>query len=318
MRDVAELLRGIGALAWPLVIGFALYLFREEFRDLIRRIRRGKVLGQEITLDRSLDELHQVTTTLAESPPPALSRPSTSGDQVARESVGPNDHDKNLIEGELAPQAARDAELIREILEEASRSPKVGLILLASTLEGQMRRLLAGYGRAQLIGPGLERLADTVTGAANVPHGFLEAVRQFAAVRNQIVHGGQGVSDDEVLRAIDSGITLLQWLQAVPREINIVYHPGTEVFADAEGKVKRDGVLAIILETTSPGGAVKTRRVFPTTRTHFIKGREVAWEWNMNAQVQWGESWYRDPDTGEIRQAWGSSMEFIGRHMDQV
>jgi hypothetical protein len=32
----------------------------------------------------------------------------------------------------------------------------------------------------------------------------------------------------------------------------------------------------------------------------------------------WAESWYRDPDTHEIKSAWGSSAEFIGRDLDNL
>jgi hypothetical protein len=59
-----------------------------------------------------------------------------------------------------------------------------------------------------------------------------------------------------------------------------------------------------------------TFRIFPTTRTHFQKGKRVAWEWNM-AKV-WPAAWYRDPDTGEIKEGWVSAAEFVGRHLDDV
>jgi uncharacterized protein YutE (UPF0331/DUF86 family) len=206
--------------------------------------------------------------------------------------------------------------VIREVLDEATRSPKVALLLLADALIKQMRRLLATSGHSYRTQNDLAGLAANVSVAANLPHGFLEAVRQFALIRNLIVHGSRPVSDDEVLRAIDSGVTILRWLQAVPREVNIVYDPGVEVFADKDCQVRRQGVKGVILETTSPGGAVKTHRIFPTTRRHFTKGMQVTWEWNQ--QAQWGESWFRDPDTGEVKQAWLGSMEFIGKNADEV
>jgi hypothetical protein len=66
-----------------------------------------------------------------------------------------------------------------------------------------------------------------------------------------------------------SRVTILRALRAIPRETKVVYHPGVEVYEDSKGQRVREGVQAIILETKSPGGATKTRRVFATTKTHF-------------------------------------------------
>ena len=74
----------------------------------------------------------------------------------------------------------------------------------------------------------------------------------------------------------------------------------------------------MILETTSPGGVTTTHRIFPTTRTHFQKGQIVAWEWVLDTARQWGATWYRDPDTDEIKHAWGGSLEFVGRPVSDV
>jgi hypothetical protein len=45
-----------------------------------------------------------------------------------------------------------------------------------------------------------------------------------------------------------------------------------------------------------------------------VKGKHVAWEWNMDLVT--GESWYIDPGTDEIKPAWAGAAEFIGRNMD--
>jgi len=57
MKNLAELLRAISTLLWP---AFALWLFftyKEEIRALLRRIKRGKLFGQEIELEDSLQRL---------------------------------------------------------------------------------------------------------------------------------------------------------------------------------------------------------------------------------------------------------------------
>jgi hypothetical protein len=105
-------------------------------------------------------------------------------------------------------------------------------------------------------------------------------------------------------------------LNSLPIEVNRVYHPGVDVFSDAACTKPYPGVKGIILETTSPGGVIKTKQIFATTRTHFQKGEQVAWEWNNGRQ--WLEAWYRDPETQEIKVAWGACAEFIGRHVDDI
>jgi len=141
----------------------------------------------------------------------------------------------------------------------------------------------------------------------------------FLDIRNRLVHYDfyRGApSPDDVLQAVDSGITILRALRAVPREINMVYHPGVDLYADSQALNLRDGVKGVILETMSTGGTTKAYRIFPTTRSHFRKGERVAWEWN-NAK-RFGESWYRDPDTQEVKCAWSGSLEFVGRHLDEI
>jgi hypothetical protein len=116
--------------------------------------------------------------------------------------------------------------------------------------------------------------------------------------------------------AAKTGMTILRALNVLPNEVNVVYHPGVEIFSDAAATKPIPDAKGVILETTSPGGVMKTFRIFPTTRTHFQKGKQVAWEWSM--QKGWPAAWYRDPDTGTITQAWVSSAEFIGRHLDDI
>jgi hypothetical protein len=103
-------------------------------------------------------------------------------------------------------------------------------------------------------------------------------------------------------------------LRSIPLEIHVVRHPDVELYSDSEAKHVLQGVRVLILESTSPGGASKRQSVFPTTRTHFKRGQRVAWEWcNEN---KYGSSWFKDPDTGEIKQAFFGSVEFVGRDLN--
>jgi hypothetical protein len=135
-------------------------------------------------------------------------------------------------------------------------------------------------------------------------------VREFRDVRRRIVHGSD-VSGHEVLRAIDLGSSILQALRRVPREVHVVVAPSVE-----SSRTKPRDVRAVLLESTNlvdrrPGSP----RAFPTRRD-YKKGQTVSWEWKFD--TIWDESWYRDPDTGQIAYAWTSSAEFDGRPLKSL
>lgn len=295
MTEFATLLQALAAILWPLFAFTALFVFRSQIADIARRLKKGKLLGQEIELDESLNRLDKSATsiekTIAELPPQTT----------------------ELLNQQ---EQAREERVIDEILFEAARSPKVALIRLASELEKLTRQLLASTGHLNgrkhiPVAHAIVELHETFGLPRHVP----SSIKLFWETRNRLIHGGEG-TDEDILRAVDSGLTILKALQAFPCEINTVYHPGVDLFASEELTDLIPNVKGVILETTAPGGATKTFRIFPTTKTHFQKGHQVAWEWNM--QNGWGPSWYRDPDTGEVKSAFHSAAEFVGRHLDEL
>lgn len=295
MTEFATLLQAIAALLWPIFAFTALFVFRSQIADIARRLKKGKLLGQEIELNESLNRLDESATSIENSVAALPSR---------------------LLELPNQEAQAREESVIEEIVSEAAHSPKVALIHLASELEKLSRQLLASTGhlngrRHISISQAIAELDEKYGLPRHVP----SSLKLFWEARNRLIHGGEG-TDEDILRAVDSGLTILRALQAFPREINIVYHPGVDLFADAELTTIIPNVKGVILETAAPGGTTKNLRVFPTTRAHFEKGRQVAWEWNM--QNIWGQAWYKDPDTGQARSAFISSAEFIGRHLDEL
>lgn len=217
--------------------------------------------------------------------------------------------------GQLLRERSADA-IVTEVLQEAARSPKVGLMLLSAELERAVHTLLMATGWAQLqprftLRVGIERLVEIGV----LTHSAASALAVYQSVRNEIIHGGRMASDDEVLRALDAAIPLLRAVLAVPMEKNFVSHPGVDIFSDSAASNLIIDAKGLILETVSPGGVSITCRIFPTTKTDYELGKQVSWEWGPR---QWGEAWYRDPDSGEVRQAWGGSMEFRGRHLDEI
>jgi hypothetical protein len=292
VADIATLLQAIAALLWPILGFVALLIFRSQIADIAARLKKGKLLGQEIELNESLTRLDQsavaVEKEVAALPPPDVS----------------------------APVLVHEDEAIREILSEAARSPKAALLLLASELEKAARQVLASVGllQARKYVP-LSQALRELDKQFGLPRHVQSSLKLFWEIRSRLIHGDQAKSED-ILRAIDSGVTILKALQALPREVNVVHHPGVDLYGESLCKIKIANIKGVILETAAPGGTSKNLRIFPTTKGHFQKGRRVAWEWDM--QSVWGPAWYRNPDTGEPLQAWVSAAEFTGRHLDEV
>lgn len=295
MAEWAELLRAVAALLWPLITLTGIVIFRRQIRELLGRIKRGKLLGQEIELSESLAQL-DASAAAAESEVAALPHATEPAMRPELEHVEEN--------------------VVGKVLDVASRSPKAALLLLASEIEREVRHVLAAsalaLGKRHL--PVREAI-DLLSANMELPRHVTSSVRLFWDVRNNLVHGGAG-RDDDVLAAIDSGIAILRALRSIPREKHVVHHPGVTVYGDARAERPLEGVKGLILEVTSPGGARTGYRIYPTTRTHYKKGMAVAWEWSSDKRF--GEAWYRDPDTGEIKSAWTSSYEFVGRNIEDL
>lgn len=295
MQEFATLLQALAALLWPAFAFTALFMFKKELAHLLSRLKKGKLLGQEIELNESLEKLQQAAQGV-EVEVAALPQPT--------------------------PQPKTEAEIIQDqsiaqrIISEAAISPKAALISLAAELERLAREVLATTGQLRgrhfvPIQQAIDEVHKTYGLAAHVP----SSLHHFRDVRNRLIHKGEG-TDEDILRAIDSGLSILRALQAVPREVSVVNEPNIPVYSDEGLTVPLTTVHGVLLETHSPGGVSKSFQIFPSSQNHFKKGKQVSWEWNMSLVV--GPGWYRDQSTGEAKQAWVSSAEFIGRHLDEL
>jgi len=190
--------------------------FRPEIRAILSRIRKGKFLGQEI----ELDEL-QAKTVAAEVKAELLTTPSELSARGVAELLGLGLHPENRtrdsigdnkLEGgaTVGPDLGQDA--IEEVLREAARSPKLGLMLLSTKIDRAARELVDEADIGIPLGPlPLSRMIDALVRAGQFSSEGGEALALFTAVRNRIVHG-QDADDDEIARAIDFGTRLLKLL----------------------------------------------------------------------------------------------------------
>lgn len=309
VADAAELIRAIadlvGAVAWPLIVAALLVAYKSEVVGVLRRLRRFRFPGGgEAELDPDLDQLEKQASAVANT------SPAVPLAEAAME--------RNLrITGE--PSRSEDARLIdpvQSILEEAARSPRVGLIALSGEIERKVRELLGTRGQLPVTYDRRQPWLVQNLRQLDVSDDMLQAVEQFQAVRNKIIHGRQA-SDREAVRAVDSGVKILAALESIPHETHVVREPRLKLYQDAQGALPLENVHGVMLESiSSVDPSLRRVQVYPTTRTHFETGRRVAMEWNHD--LVYHQAYYCDPSDREIKPAWGSSMEFIGRHLEDV
>lgn len=196
-KELADILQAIASLAWPAAALVIAYWFRVEIRALLGRIRKGKGFGIEFELDELRDKTEAAEVKAQLSPEAGRQEDQTIHAQA---------------------MVAEQAE-IEEVLREAARSPKLGLMLLASKIERASRDLI----ETRHTGSTLRRprtLRETISRLVAeelIPAEAEEALYLFYDARNRIVHG-RDAEDDEVARAIDSGIRLLRLLLRIPPE----------------------------------------------------------------------------------------------------
>ena len=291
--ELAPLIDAIAKLLWPILVFIIILLFKDQISNILSRLRKGKVLGQEIELEEKAEDLKKYTDEALEQLPIKS---------------------QNIVINQYTSGVSPPSKV--SISQETAEDPTNALFQLGILIEQQVREILASQGNVgeYLSGDIVSNVKNLVSRGA-LPSSAASALTFFWQIRNQTVHGG-GANKSIVLSAIDSGITLMKLLEAVPRETYVVYHPGVLIYSDLNCQNMREGVKGIILETTSSDGVTKSFRIYPTTKTYFVKGKRVSWEWNM--KYVFGESWYRDPESNEIKYGWTESAEFVGRHIDEL
>lgn len=293
MNSSAEIAKSIANLLWPIFAFVVLATFKAEIRGLLNRLRKGKLLGQEI----ELADLEQLNIEAQKAVKETTSLPKSA-------------NETNDDAYRISLDRARSIE--EQVFSLLATSPSAALLLLSTEIEQELNLILGVQG---LLPPGgflpLKEGVDVLQSRGSLSPHLPSSLRLFQPIRNKLVHG-RSTDSSEIVSAIDSGITILRALKAVPREVHRVHAINVPIYLDSEGEKPAPEGHAIILCCQSPGGTQSSLRIFPTEQNHFIVGQMVAWEWANNEKV-WPECWYRDPDSGQIKYAWTSSCEFIGR-----
>jgi hypothetical protein len=191
MQNIGPIIQSIAALAWAGFAFTALFVFRSDISRALQRFRKGKIFGQEIEFGEELEKLE------------------ASGLRASQEVDALPPEERRMLN---ADQEERLDAVIKSILQQAATEPKLALITLWTEMEKQARQALATRGLlnarpAVAVSQALSELQQY-----GFPPNLLGSLRLFDEVRNKIIHGGPATTDDDALRALDSGITILRAL----------------------------------------------------------------------------------------------------------
>ena len=117
MKEITDLLDVAAKLLWPILSFVTILIFRPQIVEIIGRLRKGKFFGQEIELGDSLNRLSESIAKVEEK---VASEPQANAISTS-EAIAIDDQ-------------------TRTIMDEASKSPKAALIMLASQIEREMRQ----------------------------------------------------------------------------------------------------------------------------------------------------------------------------------
>ena len=193
MDAIAKLITAIAQLLWPLFGFYFLFVFRQQIASILKRLSHAtkvKAPGIDIELDQLKEGAEKAVQEVVLPALPAPRQPTTRLGQMGVAPPTPEEPTENLI------------------LREAAQSPKAALLLLGSEIQKRLRQLLAATNWQQNIKPEpLSEAIDKLRAQGSLPEHITGSLKLFLDVRNRLIHGE--ANDDEIFRAIDSGLTLL-------------------------------------------------------------------------------------------------------------
>ncbi len=287
---INELIIAISKILWPIIVLVIVIVFKNEIASLFKRLRKGKLFGQELELDNEIKEFDKATNKASES--------------IAEDSNITKDTDK-------------DTKRTDEILKSSIDDPIIGIVMLSREIEKELLNIAASSGLLKdLQNKSVAYTFQVLVERKQLADSILKSVKIFWDLRNKIVHGKEIDDEKQIIRVLDIGINLLNTLKNIPRAKYIVYKKDIELFSDSKCENKRTDAKGIILETISPEGIHTSYKLRPTTKNYYEEKESVAWEWSFDNK--WDKTFYKDPDTGKIVKAFDSSAEFVGRPMKNL
>lgn len=185
----------IQVIAWPAVAVFAIVMFKNDFKKVLSRLKKAKILGgNEFELDTEVTKLEKNV--------------EQGRQEVSEMEFSMEENKKKSI------QLDKDVD---EILKAATTKPTLGIIELSSILEREVRTLAVNFLGDQH--PNLNRpfltLCKILISGSYFPSHIKESLETFWKIRNEIVHGTILKDDENIIRVLDTGLALLEVIKSI-------------------------------------------------------------------------------------------------------
>jgi hypothetical protein len=284
---IIDLIKALTPLAWPLVVVFFGLRYKPEVQSVFQRLKRGKLLGAEVELGDQIDALEARAVKVV--------------DAVKKEL--PASTITNLEPSRLFIQ--------EEIVKEISKSPLTALLKLYNLIEKRLKILIASSGwlTTDISSLSLPVSIRKLENQKVLPSDLVSIATSFIHLRNKIVHSKES-SEDEIVKAINLGLLILEGLNAFANEIHRVKTFPIALYTSESLTQELAGFKGVAIESHALNKIDKHFRVFATDKMDFREGQYVSWEWDHSKSL--GLSYYRDPESQQAKRFDGSLM-FIGR-----
>lgn len=267
---------------------------------MLGRLRKGKLLGQELELERDISAFHEVVEVLV-----------TAG------TVHPEPLSVHAATGRVAIAAPGDTRAdgsggddIQRIIDLSATAPRSALLRLAESLERDIRvfaHATAAPTQADFIPP--REAAALLVRSGLLPAAIGDSLTRFWGLRSTLIHSVKG-SESSLFRTIDAGLELLRAIRRIPAELVAVLEPEFPVYHDEGCTREFVDIKGISLQYQSPG--MEMVRIWGVAKERvFSRGVYVTKEWDCTRKH--GPAWYVDSVSSTRKQAWTGICEFVGR-----
>jgi hypothetical protein len=89
-----------------------------------------------------------------------------------------------------------------------------------------------------------------------------------------------------------------------------VLHANLTFFSDAKCLIPVKGATLVVLKSEDPAATFHPTECMPS-RMQYEQGQTVSWD--INNDLLWEQSWYKNPETGQSEKAWTQAVEFTGK-----
>jgi hypothetical protein len=288
----ANIGEAVASLAWPLLIAFAIFLFRGQLRELISRSE-------------------EIKTPLVEG----RFRPPDPGpvEEVKRQLHVGSEASFHAAEDESeeapAVAASPSDEIADDILQLATQDGRVALVKLLDELEARVRDLASAWGGLDPHTPRWQDLLNGLVEKGVIPAGVASNVTLIDEARNTVIHSG-AYWESDALTALDAGLDLLLALDGIPLQGYEVTEAGVTLYRDEACTLPWEDTTGVIVrQHKSKGRSGERQGPFPTRRD-YQPGDIVGWQWSFDAPVlefYWPD---REGNPNLIRSAW-----FVGERL---